>query len=121
MVSVEITNEKKEMNALYIDIYKDQMLPIELFGRQVLYTKHPIAREEVPEGWCCYDLCGTDRKPNQSLKLTDAALIYHTGTVLSPRPLKRSTTLERKGTVDKVPPNRSKYGIIRAGGARKCS
>ncbi|WP_295745250.1 LPD28 domain-containing protein [uncultured Oscillibacter sp.] len=86
------------MNALYIDIYKDQMLPIELFGRQVLYTKHPIAREEVPEGWCCYDLCGTDRKPNRSLKLTDAALIYHTGTVLSPRPLKRSTTLERKVT-----------------------
>lgn len=25
------------------------------------------------------------------------------------------------GAVDKVPPNRSKYGIIRAGGARKCS
>lgn len=83
---------------MYIDIYKDQMLPAELFGRQVLYTKHPIAREEVPEGWCCYDLCGTDRKPNRSLKLTDAALIYHTGTVLSPRPLKRSTTLERKVT-----------------------
>ena len=29
--------------------------------------------------------------------------------------------LAQNGAVDKVLPNRSKYGIIRAGGARKCS
>lgn len=98
MVSVEITNEKEEMNTLYIDIYKDQMLPIEVFGKRALYTEQPIVREEVPEGWYCYDLRGTDQKPNQPVKLTDTALIYHTGTVLSPQPLKRSSTLERRVT-----------------------
>ena len=81
---------------MYIDIYKDQLLPAELFGKQVLYTEQFVSREEVPEDWHCYDLCGTDRKPDKPMKLADSALIYRTGTVLSPQPLKRTTTLERK-------------------------
>ena len=35
--------------------------------------------------------------------------------------LDRAALRHNVGAVDKVPPNRSKYGIIRAGGARKCS
>lgn len=81
---------------MYIDLYKDRMHPAELFGKQVLYSEQPIAREEVPEGWHCYDLCGTDRKPDQPLKLTDLAVVYRVGTVLSPQPLKKVTTAERK-------------------------
>ena len=81
---------------MYIDLYKDRMHPAELFGKQVLYSEQPIAREEVPEGWHCYDLCGTDRKPDQPLKLTDLAVVYRVGTVLSPQPLKKATTAERK-------------------------
>ena len=74
---------------MYIDLYKDRMHPAELFGKQVLYSEQPIAREEVPEGWHCYDLCRTDRKPDQPLKLTDLAVVYRVGTVLSPQPLKK--------------------------------
>ena len=81
---------------MYIDLYKDRMNPAELFGKQVLYCEQPIAREEAPEGWHCYDLCGTDRKPDQPLKLTDLAVVYRVGTVLSPQPLKKATTAERK-------------------------
>ena len=81
---------------MYIDLYKDRMHPAELFGKQVLYSEQPIAREEVPEGWHCYDLCGTDRKPDQPLKLTDLDVVYRVGTVLSPQPLKKVTTAERK-------------------------
>ena len=75
---------------MYIDLYKDRMHPAELFGKQVLYSEQPIAREEVPEGWNCYDLSGTDRKPDQPLKLTDLAVVYRVGTVLSPQPLKKA-------------------------------
>lgn len=81
---------------MYIDLYKDRMQPAELFGKRVLYSDQFIAREEVPEGWHCYDLCGTDRKPDQPLKLKDSAVVYRIGTVLSPQPLKKATTLERK-------------------------
>ena len=81
---------------MYIDLYKGRMHPAELFGKQVLYSEQPIAREEVPEGWNCYDLSGTDRKPDQPLKLTDLAVVYRVGTVLSPQPLKKAATAERK-------------------------
>ena len=81
---------------MYIDLYKGQMHLAELFGKLALYSEQPIAREEVPEGWHCYDLCGTDRKPDQPLKLTDLAVVYRVGTVLSPQPLKKATTVERK-------------------------
>lgn len=44
-------------------------------------------------------------------------IFYWYSSVQKAKDLKRLTI----GAVDKVPPNRSKYGIIRAGGARKCS
>ncbi len=78
------------------NLYNDEMISAQLFGKEVLYTAKPVFRDEVPEGWYCYDLCGTDRKPNQPVKLTDSAVVYRIGTVLSPNPLKRPSTLERK-------------------------
>ncbi len=81
---------------MYTDIYKDHMYPIELFGKNALYTEGTIPREEVPDGWHCYDLCGTDQKPDKPLILTDLAVVYRTGAVLSPVPLKRDTTMERR-------------------------
>ncbi len=79
-----------------INIYKDQLLEAELLGRPVLYTTQTIPREEVPEGWHCYDLCGTDRRPSEPVKLMDQAPWDHAGTVLSPKPLKRESTLARQ-------------------------
>lgn len=79
-----------------VNPYKDEMLSAQLFGKEVLYTAKPVFRDEVPEGWYCYDLCGTGRKPDQPIKLTDSAVVYRAGTVLSPKALKRPSTLERK-------------------------
>ena len=81
---------------MMIDIYKDELQSVWLFGQSVLYTDQPIRQEEVPDGWHCYDLCGTDRKPDQPVKLTDSAVVYRVGTILSPQPLKRASTVERK-------------------------
>jgi len=80
---------------LHINIYKEQMLEAELFGKPVLYTGFTIPREEVPEGWHCYDLCGTDQRPGEPVKLMDKASWDHAGTVLSPAALKRDSTLAR--------------------------
>lgn len=48
------------------NIYKDQFQSAELFGKPVLYTEKQIQREDVPEGWYCYDLTGTDRDGGQN-------------------------------------------------------
>lgn len=79
-----------------INIYKDEMISAQLFGKEVLYTVKPVSRDEVPEGWYCYDLCGSDRKPDAPLNLVDSGVLFRTGTILSPKPLKRPSTLERK-------------------------
>ncbi len=71
------------------------MQEAELFGKPVLYTSFTIPREEVPKDWHCYDLCGTDRRPDEPVKLMDKAPWDHAGTVLSPAPLKRGSTLAR--------------------------
>ena len=44
---------------MQINIYKDRLLGARLFGAPVLYSPHPILREDVPEKWYCYDLRGT--------------------------------------------------------------
>ena len=79
-----------------INIYKDQMEYAELFGKPVLHTTNDVPRETVPEGWHCYDLCGTDRNPHKPSTLTDYAIWGRLGTVLSPVPLKRESTIERR-------------------------
>ncbi len=79
-----------------MNIYKDQMEYAELFGKPVLYTTQAVPRETVPEDWHCYDLCGTDRNPYKPSTITDHAVWGRLGTVLSPVPLKRASTDERK-------------------------
>ncbi len=78
-----------------INIYKEQMQEAELFGKPVLYTGFTIPQEEVPDGWHCYDLCGTDRRPGEPVKLMDEAPWDNAGTVLSPTALKRDSTMAR--------------------------
>ncbi len=79
-----------------INIYKDEMTSAQLFGKEVLYTQGVVFRDEVPRDWYCYDLCGTDRKPDKPMRLVDHAPMIRVGTVLSPYSLKRDSTLERK-------------------------
>ena len=79
-----------------INIYTDQFQSAELFGKPVLYTEKQVQREVVPKGWYCYDLTGTDRKPDKPATLEDRMPWNRTGTVLSPVPLKRRNTLTRQ-------------------------
>jgi hypothetical protein len=60
-----LQNQKKGMKPLQINIYKDKMLGARLFGAPVLYSAQPLPREDVPQGWCCYDLRGTARRPDE--------------------------------------------------------
>ena len=83
-----------ETRLMSINLYRDTLQNVWLFGQSVLYTEQSSPREEAPEGWYCYDLCGTDRKPDQPLKLKDSAVVYRVGTVLSPQPLKKATTVK---------------------------
>ena len=76
------------MKLLQINIYKDKMLGARLFGAPVLYSAHPIPREDVPQGWYCYDLRGTARHPDEPHALVDRAEDNHAGSVLSYLPLK---------------------------------
>ena len=56
---------------MQINIYKDKMLGARLFGASVLYSAAPIPREDVPQGWYCYDLRGTARHPDEPHALVD--------------------------------------------------
>ena len=81
---------------MQINIYKDQLEYAEMFGKPVLYTAQDIPRETVPNGWHCYDLCGTNRDPDMPSTIANHAVWNRIGTVLSPASLKRESTHERK-------------------------
>ena len=70
------------------NIYNALMRKAYLFGVPVLHSGMPIPREDVPQGWYCYDLRGTDRAPHDPCSVVDHAENYHTGSVLSLLPLK---------------------------------
>ena len=76
------------MKPLQINIYRDQLLDARLFGTPVLYSTQPILREDVPQGWYCYDLRGTVRRPDEPHALVDKAEGNHVGSILSCQPLK---------------------------------
>lgn len=78
------------------NVYEEQLQSAELFGKPVLYTEKQVQREAVPEGWHCYDLCGGERQPNRPTELVDRSPWLRIGTVLSPVPLKRATTVARQ-------------------------
>lgn len=80
---------------MQINIYKDKLLDARLFGASVLYSAHPIPREDVPQGWYCYDLRGTARHPDEPHTLVDQAEDCHAGSVLSYLPLKSGRSLKR--------------------------
>lgn len=75
-----------------IDIYEDQMQNVWLFGQSVLHTTQTVPRKEVPEGWYCYDLCGTTANPERPRELVDRAGQNFAGTILSSVPLMRGRT-----------------------------
>ena len=77
------------------NIYNALMRKAYLFGVPVLHSGMPIPREDVPQGWYCYDLCGTDRAPHDPCSVVDHAENYHTGSVLSLLPLKSEGTQSR--------------------------
>ena len=74
---------------MQINIYKGKMPGACLFGASVLYSAKPIPREDVPQGWYCYDLRGTARHPDEPHALVDLAEENHAGTILSYLPLKK--------------------------------
>ncbi len=81
---------------MVINIYEDKMSWAYLFSEAaVLYSREPIPREDVPEGWYCYDLRGTAKYPDDLYALVDKAEEHHAGSVLSPSILKRSATRSR--------------------------
>lgn len=59
-----------------------------LFGAPVLCSSELIPREDVPQGWYCYDLRGTARHPDEPYALVDRAEENRAGSVLSYLPLK---------------------------------
>lgn len=75
-----------------VNIYKDELQNVWLFGQSVLYTTQPVPREEVPEGWYCYDLRGTAGDPERPRELVDRAGQNFAGTILSDVPLMRGHT-----------------------------
>lgn len=80
---------------MQINIYKDKLLGARLFGAAVLYSAQPILREDVPQGWYCYDLRGTARHPDEPYALVDRAEDCHAGSVLSYLPLKSGRSQKR--------------------------
>ena len=80
---------------MQINIYKDKMLGARLFGASVLYSTKPIPREDVPQGWYCYDLRGTARHPDEPHALVNVAEENHAGSILSYLPLKNGRSQYR--------------------------
>ena len=79
-----------------VNIFKDELQHARLFGKPVLTTNWLIPRETVPDGWFCYDMRGTDSDPGAHAALVDYTSHDHSGTVLSPKPLKRPATKARR-------------------------
>ena len=74
----------------------DSMQHAKLFGKPVLFTNWLIQRDAVPLGLYCYDLQGTQKNPSAKAILVDQAGLFHTGTILSPVPLKQAGTVSRR-------------------------
>ena len=75
-----------------INIYEDHLQNVWLFGQSVLYTEQSIPREEVPEGWYCYDLRGTAAASERPRELVDRAEQNFAGSILSNVPLMQGRT-----------------------------
>lgn len=79
-----------------INLRTDPMRTAVLFGRDVLFTPMKIPAEDVPSTWYRYDIRGTIRNAKKAVALQDHAQVNRIGSVLSPVPLKRASTLSRR-------------------------
>ena len=80
-----------------VALHKDELQNVWLFGQSVLYTEQPILREEVPEGWHCYDLRGTASDPKRPHELLDRTNQNFAGSILSAVPLMRGAYPKQAG------------------------
>ncbi len=81
---------------MQVDIYKDELQVIYLFDTPVLYSAQPIPREDIPQGWYCYDLRGTAQAPKIAYALVDRTEERFAGSVLSYQPLKEERARSRR-------------------------
>lgn len=79
-----------------VNAREETMEHIEIFKKPALFTNSRIDMDSVPEGWYCYDLRGSDFDPGRPSMLEDKVAVNHAGSVLSPTPLKRSSTEFRR-------------------------
>ena len=79
-----------------INIRLDPMRIAVLFGREVLFTPMKIPAEDVPSTWYRYDIRGTIRDARRAVALQDHSYVNRIGSVLSPVPLKRESTISRR-------------------------
>ena len=79
-----------------INIRIDPMRSAVLFGREVLFTPMKIPAEDVPSTWYRYDIRGTIRDAGRAVALQDRSYVNRIGSVLSPVPLKRESTISRR-------------------------
>lgn len=96
VVAAEAANiNQKDVKILQINIYKSQMQKARLFGVPILYSAAPIPREDVPQGWSCYDLRGTAQDKSRPYSLVDQAEKNRVASVLSYLPLKSGRAKSR--------------------------
>ena len=57
---------------------------VDIFGQTVLLGDFKIDRKTVPNGWFCYELCGSYEDPGTPATLKPFAVINHVGTILAP-------------------------------------
>ena len=79
-----------------INIRLDPMRTAVLFGREVLFTPMKIPAEDVPSTWYRYDIRGTICDAGKAAALQDHSYVNRIGSVLSPVPLKRASTISRR-------------------------
>ena len=84
------------------DIRTEELGHVEIFGKPALLSASRITRDEVPQGWYCYDLRGMDSDPGRPATLEDHVAVDFVGAVLSRVPLKRPATecKRLKGTLN---------------------
>lgn len=86
---------KKEVNPLQINIYKDRMQKAYLFGTPVLYSEQRIPKEDIPQYWSSYELRGTVKNPGEPHAIADQVSSNFIGAILSPLPQKKDTVQSR--------------------------
>ena len=70
-----------------VNARKEKYEHIELFGKPALFTNSRIDRTTVPEGFCCYDLRGSDYDPGRPVTIENQVSVNHAGAVLTPEPV----------------------------------